>query len=483
MEYLINRISFTLPAKAFSIDYAISQKRQLPVVKEFLVRLIYALGECDPSTIKSFFGLSDTELMSSISDLEEERLTEWRDGQITLSAYAKEKFESENGRMVPRFFEIEDVMDTVSFDLHSFRLLYSSIKSTNRNSLGVDIALPNDAYNFPNERARSAFDSNFMLFREKVKGTDIFSDKAELYKINHVSEKYDLIIPIEVSYLIDSTDTQQMVTRYENAAIEEWDSTMSLFSSMDEAIVDGSKTFDEERQFLEYLRASYDPYLTDYWADGKLNTHLLIEKYEAGIFGGNRETQVIVGNLYTPENSCAMMGMIREKYGEKLPDSGAIWFSNHPNSTWGRTAALTETVSDINTMFDRRKSIAEVLIVMECMSKGEAFQMASIFHDTDAKLIDCQERFGGEYAEIFLIPNIFVCCLYHKPLTDNRALTFPIGYVSTDQVQVGKVARAAKLWSEKTGQFRNYFEKNEAKECDYVLNKTLRLILADIQQQ
>jgi len=37
MKIQLNKVCYGLPAKSFFIDYTVSQKRQLPVVKEFIV--------------------------------------------------------------------------------------------------------------------------------------------------------------------------------------------------------------------------------------------------------------------------------------------------------------------------------------------------------------------------------------------------------------------------------------------------------------
>ena len=82
MKVLINEASFSLPAKAFNIDFAVVEKRQLPVVKEFVVRFIYSIEQCNPELIANFFGFKANEITDVLEDLEIEGLICWEDGDV-----------------------------------------------------------------------------------------------------------------------------------------------------------------------------------------------------------------------------------------------------------------------------------------------------------------------------------------------------------------------------------------------------------------
>ncbi len=479
MEIQINKICFSLPSRAFLIDYAVSQKRQLPVVKEFIVRLIFSLGGCSVNTIQQYFGFTDREMLSVIDDLHEERLIEWNEENIVLTHYASDKFVTIKGRMVPRFFEVVDKAETVNFDLHEFKILPNSIKRTSQNILGISMKLSDDSYRSLNEKARGAFDSDFQHYREVVKNEDIYSERQELYKINHVSSKYDSLIPIDVNYYIDSDFPIEIKTRYDSQVIDEWDEGKRLFTTMDESLEIGRSNVLSPKSFGKYLSISKDPFLQQYWNDqeDRLELNAFISNYSSGSIHHTPETLAIVGNFYTEFNAEAIIDKLKLLHNEKLNSSGVIWFGNSNSTTWGRTAGFENLITKITSLFDKRKSTSKAIIVMQCMSRSEAFVLDKIFGRVDASIIDCKESFGGDNSEILLIPNIMVACLYHEGLNDKRNLSIPVGYISFDQKIISSVTEKAVKWSSKKNQFNHYFEKKLTEDKNKVLNKHLIPIL------
>ncbi|TWX71722.1 hypothetical protein ESZ36_00350 [Colwellia demingiae] len=375
MEIQINKICFSLPTRAFLIDYAVSQKRQLPVVKEFIVRLVYSLGGCSVETIQNYFGFSNAEISAVIDDLLEERLIEWDEENISLTHYASEKFVAVEGRMLPRFFEVVDKAETVNFDLQEFKVLPNTLKRTGQNVLGVSMALPDDSYKLLNEKAQGAFDSDFQHYREVVKGEDIYSERQELYKINHVSSKYDSLIPIEVSYYIDSSSPTEIKMRYESSDIDDWDEEKKLFTTMDNSIEQNTQALNNSKSFCEYLDITKDPFLQKYWndQDEQLGVNAFISHFATSSIHQSPETQVLVGNFYTKFNSDAIMERLKEAYESKPSSSGLIWFTNSNSKSWARTSNFENLIDSITSLFDKRKSTSKTVLVMNCQSRPEAF--------------------------------------------------------------------------------------------------------------
>ncbi|MCX8990843.1 hypothetical protein NLN88_23550, partial [Citrobacter portucalensis] len=174
MKIQLNKICFGLPSKAFFIDYTVSQKRQLPVVKEFIVRLLHSLESANIQTLRNFFGFTDKEIQAVLDDLLEESLIKWDEDKVALSHYALNSFVEVDGNMLPRFFEVAEKTDTVHFELHDFRILPNIIKRGSPGNLNITLSLSDDCYRDLNQKAQSSFDSHFQQFREIVKQEDIF---------------------------------------------------------------------------------------------------------------------------------------------------------------------------------------------------------------------------------------------------------------------------------------------------------------------
>lgn len=478
MKVQLNRVSFGLPVKAFFIDYTVSQKRQLPVVKEFIVRVLHSLGSSPVSLIQTYFGFTTSETQAVLDDLVEESLIKWNDDEIELTTHALENFEEVEGNMLPRFFEVVDKTDTVFFELTEFRMLSKSVQRSGLSSMSISLSLPDDCYQKLNDKARSAFDSNFEHFRAAVKGEDIFSDREELYKINHVNVKYDLTIPIPVEYFIDTNSPNVLHTGYEDPSLDEWDTTKSLFNHMDSA-VSSSSNGNLAKDFNKYLSATDDPILIKYWDDSadKLNIELLLKHHELGTANHTKDTQLIVGNLYTDFNSSAIHKQLKEVFAHKPRSSGLIWLTNADSGTWGRTHQLIAFIDSITSLFDKRKKTSEAIMVIPCLSKQESFNQRNVFKQIDAKLLDCEQRFGGDGCEVLLIPNIMVACLYHYPLSDSRNISLPVGYISFAPELIESVTQNIIRWSGAETKFNHYFERKDTEPEDMVLNKHFSPIL------
>ncbi|CDG89903.1 hypothetical protein [Xenorhabdus bovienii] len=482
MKVQLNRVSFGLPTKAFFIDYTVSQKRQLPVVKEFIIRVLHSIGNSPVSLIQSYFGFTAAETQAVLDDLIEESLIKWNDDEIELTNHALENFEEVEGNMLPRFFEVVDKTDTVFFELSEFRMLPKTVQRSGLSSTSISLSLPDDCFEKLNDKARSAFDSNFEHFREAVKGEDTYSDREELYKINHVNSKYDIGIPIPVEYYIDTNAPNVLQTAYESTALDEWDTSKSLFNYMDTAISSKNDS-NSAKDFSDYLSVTDDPILINYWDENRdrLNTELLLKHYEVGTANQSKDTQLIVGNLYTDFNSDAIFEQLKELFKQKPKSSGLIWLTKADNGTWGRTKELGSLVDSIVDLFDKRKKTSEAVLVIPCSSKQESYNQRKIYCNIDAKLMDCEKRFGGDSCEVLLIPNIMVACLHHLPLSDNRNISLPVGYVSFAPKFIESVTQNILKWATSETKFNHYFELNHTEIHDTVLNKHFSQILSQGQ--
>lgn len=457
MEVIINQVSFSLPCKAFIVDYSVSEKRQLPVVKEFIVRLLFSVGSCKPTLLSDFFGFSSDELQYVLSDLTEEGLIKWTDKTVVLTSYAQEKFEEiAGGKLVPRFFEIEDEIDTVLFDLYSFKILYSSFKQKSRNPLGVDIPLADGSHSNIKEKIKSSFGEQFSLYQEKVQGIDIYKNFPELYKINHITTNYDAVLPIEISYSINKDSPKNIILKYNSEVIDEWDSQHILFKPMDEALLGENNSDDCVKEFSDYTRLTNDPFITKYWTpNNNIDIDSLINNYavEHNIWD-SKSTRMLIGNIYTKNNSAIIMKMIREKRqnehsDNKITKNGAIWIAEPENKTWGRTSEFISFVTEINELFDQRKKSTGIAMIIPCASKQESWELQDLYSfstENKVKLQGVNEVFISKKIEIFYIPNIIMVTLFHYHLEDDRKLTLPIGFITTNSGKMIKINSEIGKW-------------------------------------
>lgn len=482
MKIQLNKVCFGLPMKSFFMDYTVSKKRELPVVKEFVIRLIYSLTSTSLETIQSYFGLSSKEMLTIMEDLEEENLIEWEEGKVKLTYYTMSKFTEEDGNLRPTFFEVTDESSSVEFELFNFRILSGDVRRSGSQDFNISLKLPDESYRNLLNKAQNAFDTNFNLYREVVLNEDVFSEVKELYKINHVSDRYDAILPLEVEYFIDTATPNKLKMEYVSTTLDEWDEDKSFFSLMDSTIEVGSSK-DQSSSFNDYINMSNDPFLLQYWDESSksLNINTLINHFENGLTKLNDDTFMLIGNFYTEGNREIISTKVKEVFQTKPESSGLIWLTNAESNTWGKTSNLNKLVEDIYNSFDKRKKTSKVVLGMTCDSFQESLVLRNNFWKlSNAELLDLPSKFGGEDSELLIIPGVMVASLFHLKLDDHRDVSCPVGYVSFEEEVVSRVSKKLFEWAAHQPRYNNFFDKKGTKEENTVKNQCFMPILQQV---
>lgn len=479
MRIKLNKVCFALPMKSFFMDYTVSKKRELPVVKEFVIRLIYSLSSTTLDIIQGYFGLSSKEILTIIDNLQEENLIEWESGKVKLTYYAMSKFTEEDGNLRPTFFEVTDESSPVEFELYNFRILPNNIKRSSSQDFSLSLNLPDKCYHNLLNQAQNAFDNNFNLFREIVLNEDVFSEVKELYKINHVSDRYDAILPLEVEYFVDSDSPNKLKMEYVSNTVDDWDEDKSFFSLMDSTIESGSNK-DQYSSFNDYLEISNDPFLIHYWDDSSrtINIKTLLNHYENGLTKLNNNTFMLIGNFYTEHNKKILTSRVKKIFKTNPDSSGLIWLANSESKTWGKTSDLNSLIEDIYGLFDKRKKTAKVVLGMVCKSYQESVALNNNFWKlSHAKLMDLPAKFGGENTEFLIIPNVMIACLFHSQFDEHQDISFPIGYVSFEPKFVSEVSKKLLEWTLHQPKYNDFFEHKNTEDEQKVRNKYFMPIL------
>lgn len=479
MDFIVNEATFSLPCRSFIIDYSVSQKRKLAVVKEFTIRLLYSIREISPDQIAQYFGFSTEEMQVMLAALQEEKLIEWDDGNVKLTSYANERFEEIDGKAVPRFFEVTDKTDTVTFDLFTFKLLTeksSGFISPNN----MEIPLPSEAMGHLTGKAKSAFDKHFYTFLEKTKGVDTYSDSIELYKINQVFNRNDSLVPIKIQYVINSSSPKQPTIRYADKWMDEWDDDKSLYA----AVSAQTESVPSSRcnlviAFGDYIRISKDPISLKFFKDESFDFAAAMNAHSQnkGIY--ELDTRMLIGNLYTPKNKDVIQSLIDDKFGEdnKISTKGAIWSIYPEDKIWGRGPELETFIRSIETRYDERRKPERTIIVSQVDCLQSAFSIRDRYSITGVNFQGVNKMPGNSQCEILLIPNVLVACIFHFTVEDYYPLTLPIGYVSTNEERITQVQEELTKFFNNPALTNSYFERKSVKEENFVLNSKLLKIL------
>tara|TARA_X000001388_G_C2234829_1_gene124831 strand:- start:1244 stop:2722 length:1479 start_codon:yes stop_codon:yes gene_type:complete len=478
MEFVINEVTYSLPCRSFVIDYAVSEKRKLAVVKEFTIRLLYSLKGITPEKIASYFGFTADETQVVLASLQEERLIKWDDGSVELTTYAYDRFEEVNGKAEPRFFEVEDKIDSVTFDLLSYKLVAeSSSGSVSPNNM--EIPLPQDAMEKLTEKAKAAFDQQFNTFIEKAKGIDTYTEAVELYKINQVYNRNDRLLPVRIKYIVTTENCHTPSIKYIDEWMEDWDDDRSLFScicSQTESTGFGQTNLNISLD--EYITLTKDPIILNFYQNENFDFHSALKAYESnkGIF--ELETRMLVGNIYSTQNQDLIQSLLDYKLGDgaKIPSKGVLWSVDPSDKVWGRGPEIESFIQSIEQRLDDRKRPVGTVLAVNVQSKQDTFRLKDLYGITKCHFQGLNKYIGNGQIEIFLIPGVLVACTFHFLIENHYPLSLPIGFVTTDHKRIESIEKYLIEIFDNPANVNNYFERFDVEDDKTVLhNKVIPL--------
>ena len=96
-----NRVTFGLPIETFRVEAYIALDERLPVVTEFVLRLLRISGRVSIPALRDYFGFTDSEALSVLESLSRQGLIDLVDEDVQLSLFAIERFEEAGGDHPP----------------------------------------------------------------------------------------------------------------------------------------------------------------------------------------------------------------------------------------------------------------------------------------------------------------------------------------------------------------------------------------------
>lgn len=479
MDFIINDATFSLPCRSFVIDYAVSEKRKLAVVKEFTIRLLYSIKGISPEKVANYFGFSTDEIEIVLASLQEERLIKWVDGEVELTSYAYDRFEEIDGRAEPRFFEVEDKVDSVSFDLLTFRLI-AETSSGSISPNNMEIPLPKNAMGSLVEKARSAFDKQFNIFVEKIKGIDTYSNPIELYKINQVYNRMDRLLPVKVQYVITAESAETPTIRYVDQWMDEWDEDKTLYSAICGQTESSGITQPNIGSMLdEYVSITRDPIILNFYRNDKFDFYSALKGYESnrGIF--ELETRMLVGNFYSEHNSDIINSLLDYKFGNgaKVPGKGILWSIEPSDKLWSRCPESEAFLQSLEQRLDDRRRPTRTVLSVKASSRSDSFRIRDLYSILKCDFQGLNKHIGNSQVEILIIPGVMVACSFHFLLGNYYPLTLPIGFVSTNKDRVENVEKNLREVFSNQAITNEYFEKLGVDTSKSILTTTIFKLL------
>lgn len=428
-----NRVTFGLPVETFRVDAYIALEERLPVVTEFVLRLLRTCGSVNLTAFRNYFGFTSSEALAVIDSLIRQGLLEVIDEDVQLSRFANERFD-ESGGDHPRFSKVERRSDTVTFDLISFAPLRPQAGEPPTDNL-LKLETSDDALGESVERARMAYRQRFPEVAA-LRG-DLRDRSFGVYSVEDIESKRREYIPVPVSFSLDSDGQVQrkIDETFERAAPPELvqfvnqqvtatiPRTITLGSADLEEFIDA---FDLQllRQYLLGKRFDLFRYLTD--------VHLTkAVRHPVGV-------EAIFGNLYLQENCERIVARLKDRREGRRRSgpllSSVAWLAPD-DLLWGRGDAFARTVSRLVAELRRDKS-ADNLHVLTYADSGEEAAVTNRFRVQGLTELHFSRPFPpdgmlmGGRLELMLYPTGFMAALVHLPSPGNAGVRMPIGILS-----------------------------------------------------
>ena len=164
--FVVDTLGFRVPCRSFYIRANITRDRPLPVVDEFLLRLLRICGQLTLERVGEFFGFTRAETERVVRDLVAKDLLVAGNNELRLTNHASALFRA-SAEEEPRLVEVEPWIENVWIDLVSRGFVPRPRQRTYRNL--VDVQPASGAMDLPVDFARAAFEENFRDYITRVR--------------------------------------------------------------------------------------------------------------------------------------------------------------------------------------------------------------------------------------------------------------------------------------------------------------------------
>jgi hypothetical protein len=430
-RYEFNRVTFGLPVESYRVDSFVTKGERLPVVTEFVLRLLRICGPITVPAFRDYFGFSEAESLAVAESLNRQGLAILRDEHLELSPYSVERFD-ESAEDYPRFTKVEERRDSVTFDLLSFSPLPSRGIGM-LHDLCLRLSAPDEAMGKSVDRAKAAY---FRRFPEIARlSEDLRQDGINVYAVQDIQSKRRGYVPIPMDFLLDD---QGQVHRKVDTTFEER-AAPELVSAFHEQVSNElPRASPRDLVGFEEFVEVFDMFSFMQYVIGKrFELRRFAEEVASRAVPLPKGVQAIFGNLYLEHNLELLASRLKARrnearYGKVC--TSAFWLAPD-DPLWGRGDSLPRATRMLGGLLSEgsRDDLA-LFLPAESGAEGGLSSIAGVLEQ--AKVHAYRPGALGGYSfdgrlELFLYPTFFVAALFHLPVPHSPGLLAPVGFIST----------------------------------------------------
>jgi hypothetical protein len=429
-----NQVSFQLPLETFGVNAYITQEERMPVVTEYVLRLLRICGRLPTSSFQRYFGFSTAEVQAVLESMSRQGLVELTLEGVALSRYAEAQFDASH-EDYPLFAKVEPYLGDVTFDL----LTFNPIRRRGGefwDHLAIDIEIPPEVLGHSVERARQAFSERFadvaaMNGRLRQHAVSVYSI-AEI----HSKKRGTLLVPVSMSVGAAGQVERNPDETFARQASPELQRTFQQSVSHAVQANTGGTREGRLEQFvdtfdLRWLRAYFEGRRFDmvrYAADVAADRVAAVPDPVVPLFGG----------IYLTKNLNQVIDRIKYRAGRWKGEAPArmMWLAPR-DGLWGRTPLLSSAWMELDkaqAKIEKRKNV----LCIRGRAEDEPVtrrRFERLLRQEHSQLRLCPPLYavslaGDPMLEVILFADDLVVAMCHVPVDGEPGVFVPVGFVS-----------------------------------------------------
>jgi len=373
-NFQTNTFGFNLPCKQFVIAAERTRERRLPMVDEFILRILHTVKSISAGRLARFFGFEGRDLGIAISDLESRGLVTVEGENLRLHASAEELFRTSDGS-VPTITVAEPMHADVWFDLITKHMV------SGRGFRNVQHLVPLPARQTLDEgEARAAFHANFRDYL-RIARNDKNADQWNLYSILDVHPGRFSYVQIGGSEVLTLEPSPKLEQRLQLDEVDRTGRSRKLTEAMtselrtrDDVAPTGSATHEFTRIFGRNVLSAWT--LSNGYFD-------LPNWYSNALVSGADTTVPIVGYPYVERNRKTIATLLASaKLRPANEDRWELTWLRPGGFRWGATEDVPATLESLRSTIRALAKggvLSSVLVSPAAVRAKDAFVFQRMF--------------------------------------------------------------------------------------------------------
>lgn len=421
----VDAVDFQVACRRYTIHATITRDRQMPVVDEFVLRLLAILDRVPSARLRSWFGFSNSEMETVLVDIARRGHIAFDGEDIVLSAAGRELFKFSGADDAPRVVEVAPLIADVWFDLVGRGMVPRS--PARPGDYLVKLQEIPGARELPEAFAREAFEQNFRDYVRRIRRLPD-ADAVNLYSISNVEGGgygYQVVesgLALDMDRLTvrptfgEAAENSAGFHRLAIAAGDAWQ-----YASAPELSSASGAEFERWTGDDRLAAVLSQPDNIDFW------TAALVRTERAG--SGFVPT---LGAAYLRRNMQLLIALVHAA-GPAVPDREIVW-ARPGGTAWGRTARISGALTELRNSLSKPEGpdVESTLLVTRSTPKP---------HRTAHKRFFTRGRLAPQghlppNIEILLVPDVAAMINVHVKVGRHAV---PIGGLVTDNKRLARI--------------------------------------------